>query len=97
MKDAYYVYILTNKKKTVLYTGMSSDFRYRIYQHKNKETKGFTSRYNVDRLMYYEEFNQPWDAVEREKQIKGGSRQMKIDLINSMNPQWLDLYDSLED
>jgi putative endonuclease len=96
MEKTYFVYILTNKNKTVLYIGLTSDLRNRVYQHKTKEYKGFTARYNVDQLMCFEEYNQAWDATEREKRLKGGSRQAKIDLINSMNPEWVDLYDTLD-
>ena len=67
----------------------------RIYQHRNKLIAGFTSRYNVDKLVFYEVADNPYAAITREKQIKGGSRQKKIDLINGMNPQWVDLLDAL--
>ena len=67
----------------------------RIYQHRNKLIAGFTSRYNVDKLVFYEVADNPYAAISREKQIKGGSRQKKIDLINGMNPQWVDLLDAL--
>ncbi len=88
----YFIYILTNKNNTVLYTGMTNDLRTRIHQHKEKIHKGFTSKYNVDKLVYFERFSHAEEAVNREKQIKGGSRQRKIDLINSFNPDWKDLY-----
>ena len=67
----------------------------RIYQHRNKLIAGFTSRYNVDKLVFYEVADNPYAAISREKQIRGGSRQKKIDLINGMNPQWVDLLDAL--
>jgi len=67
----------------------------RIYQHRNKLIAGFTSRYNVDKLVFYEVADNPYAAITREKQAKGGSRQKKIDLINGMNPQWVDLLDAL--
>jgi len=86
MGKCYYTYILTNKNNTVLYTGVTSNLKARIYQHKTKMPKGFTSRYNVDKLVYVECFDSPWDAINREKQIKTGSRQKKIDLISSANP-----------
>jgi len=91
----YFVYILTNKRHTVLYVGVTSDLMKRIYQHRKKLVPGFTSRYNVDKLVYYEVFDDAYTAISREKQIKGGSRAKKIDLINGMNPQWLDLYETL--
>ena len=93
---AYFVYILCNKHRTVLYVGVTSELRVRVYKHKTKELKGFTSKYNVDQLVYFEEFNQITDAIEREKQIKAGSRQDKIDLINSFNPAWRDLFVELD-
>jgi putative endonuclease len=95
MEKQYFVYILTNKRHTVLYTGVTGDLAKRIYQHRNKLVAGFTSRYNVDNLVSYEVADNPYAAISREKQIKGGSRQKKIDLINGMNPQWVDLYETL--
>jgi len=89
------VYILTNKNNTTLYTGMTSDLRKRIYQHRNKLVKGFTATYNTTKLVYFEVLEDPWNAIRREKQIKAGSRQKKTDLVNSFNPQWRDLYDKL--
>ncbi|MAL16070.1 MAG: excinuclease ABC subunit C [Balneola sp.] len=93
-KDLY-IYILTNKNHTVLYTGVTSDLVNRIWQHKNKQVKGFTKKYNVDQLVYFEGPGDPIHAIEREKQIKGGSRQNKIDLVNSINPKWRDLYEDI--
>ncbi len=90
-----YVYILTNKNHTVLYTGVTSDLVGRVWQHKNKAVKGFTRRCNVDKLVYFEGGGDPEFAIQREKQIKAGSRQKKINLINLMNPEWEDLYDTI--
>ncbi len=90
-----YVYILTNRHHTVLYTGVTSDLVNRVWQHKNKHIKGFTYRYNVNKLVYYEGPGDPIHAIEREKQIKAGSRQKKIDLINDFNPEWRDLYEDI--
>ena len=87
------VYIMTNKYNKVLYTGVTSNIFKRVNEHKEKLFGGFTSRYNVTKLVYYEEFETMPEAITREKQIKGGSRQKKIDLINSKNPKWKDLYD----
>jgi putative endonuclease len=87
----YYTYILTHKANTVFYVGVTSDLEGRVYEHKQKVYKGFTSKYNCDRLVYYEEFQWVHDAIAREKQIKGGSRQDKIDLIIIENPGWDDL------
>ena len=82
----YFVYIMTNAKHTVLYTGFSSDLKVRVWSHKEKLVDGFTKRYYVNVLVYYEATESVVSALEREKQIKAGSRQDKIDLINSMNP-----------
>ncbi len=91
-----YVYITANKNKTVLYVGATSELKYRIESHKNKKYQNaFSGRYNIDRLIYWEEFETIIEALAREKQIKAGSRQKKIDLINRLNPEWNDLYDKL--
>jgi putative endonuclease len=95
MDRLYCVYILTNRHHTVLYTGVTNDLRRRIYEHKSKLVEGFAKRYNVDKLVYYEVFEQPEYAIQREKQIKGGSRARKIALVNHLNPQWRDLYPEL--
>ena len=87
----YYVYIMTNKRKNVLYVGVTSHLEGRVRQHKCGEIKGFTSRYKVSQLVYYEEFDYIYDAIAREKQIKAGSRKKKIALINKLNPAWKDL------
>lgn len=88
---SYYMYIMTNERKNVLYAGMTGDLKWRVYEHKSKIIKGFTSRYNITRIVYYEEFDNPYDAICREKQIKGWLRKKKEALIRSMNPNWLDL------
>ena len=88
-----YVYIMTNKYNKVLYTGVTSNIFKRVNEPKEKLIGGFTSRYNVTKLVYFKEFETMPDAIAREKQIKGGSRQKKIDLINSKNPEWKDLYE----
>jgi len=86
-----FVYILTNKTHTVLYTGVTSDLARRMYEHKNSLIAGFASKYHADRLVYYEVSEHIRSAIAREKQIKAGSRQKKIALISSMNPEWRDL------
>jgi len=91
MDRQYYTYIMTNKNNTVLYAGVTNDLRKRVYEHKEKLVGGFTKRYNVTKLVYYEAFDDIENAILREKQIKGGSRQKKIKLINSMNKEWRDL------
>jgi putative endonuclease len=91
----YCVYIMTNAHNTVLYTGVTNDLKRRVYQHKNGEGGVFTKRYNVNKLVYYEVGNDIHYAISREKQIKASSRQKKIDLINSMNPGWEDLFNEI--
>lgn len=86
---------MTNKYNKVLYTGVTNDLIRRVYEHKNKLTEGFTKKYNIVKLVYYEIFEDSYNAIVREKQIKAGSRRKKIDLINSMNKEWRDLYDDL--
>ena len=92
----YYVYILSNKHCTVLYTGVTSDLLGRIYQHKNHLDKNsFTAKYNVPRLVYFEETSDVKAALEREKQIKGWNRSRKNKLVESKNPNWSDIYESI--
>jgi putative endonuclease len=86
----YFVYILTNKSKT-LYVGVTNDLLRRMYEHKNKMINGFTKRYNITKLVYYEVFENIESAIKREKQIKGWLRKKKITLIEEMNPHWNDL------
>jgi putative endonuclease len=88
-----FIYIMTNKYNNVLHTGVTSNLFKRVSEHKGKLVTGFTSQYNVTKLVYYEEFETMPEAIGREKQITGGSRQKKLDLINSKNPEWKDLYD----
>lgn len=87
-----YIYILTNTTHTTLYTGVTSDLIKRIWQHKNKASGGFTSKYNITKLVYFEIFEDITEAIKREKQIKGGSRQDKLNLITKNNPKFRDLY-----
>ena len=92
----YYVYILTNKHHTVLYTGVTRDIIRRVYEHKNHVDKdSFTSKYNVTELVYFEETSDIRAAIEREKKIKSWSRKRNNDLIFDFNPQWLDLYNRI--
>ena len=95
MRKTYHIYILTNKHHTVLYTGVTGDIIRRIWEHKNKVNDGFTKRYNVTKLVYMEPYRSINNAIAREKQIKAGSRQKKLDLINDLNPDWIDLYNEL--
>lgn len=80
---------------TVLYVGVTNDLIKRVYQHKNKLASGFTSKYNINKLVYFEVFENINEAIKREKQIKGGSREKKLKLIQSMNPQFNDLYNEI--
>jgi putative endonuclease len=91
MNKQYYVYIMTNKGNRVLYTGVTNDLQRRVYEHKNKLVKGFTKKYNVTKLIFYEVCDDIESAILREKQIKGWLRAKKIALIESMNPEWRDL------
>lgn len=91
----YYVYIMTNTRNTVLYTGITNDLPRRVFEHKNKLLDGFTKRYDLEKLVYFEVYGDPYNAISREKQIKGGSRKRKVDLINGVNAAWKDLSDQL--
>jgi len=95
MDKQYCVYITTNKWDKVLYTGVTNDLKRRVFEHKNKFVNGFTGKYNVDKLVYYEVGENVESAILREKQIKGGSRNDKIQLVNTVNREWRDLYDEL--
>lgn len=88
---AYFVYIMTNKANRVLYTGMTDNLPRRVFEHKLKLRKCFTQKYNADKLVYYELMERMDEAAKREKQIKGWLRNKKINLINSINPEWRDL------
>ena len=90
----YYVYIMSSETGT-LYTGMTNELQRRVHQHKNKVVDSFTSKYDVNRLVYFETFGDVLLAIAREKQIKGGSRNKKIDLVNSVNPEWKDLFEEI--
>jgi putative endonuclease len=92
LKKVYYTYILTNKYNTVLYTGVTNNLFRRVSEHKSKTGSVFTAKYNVSKLVYYERFLFPLDAIAREKQIKAGSRQKKIELIEQNNKEWIDLF-----
>jgi putative endonuclease len=82
---------MTNKWNKVLYTGVTNDLQGRVLEHKNRTFEGFTKRYNIDKLIYYEVLEDIKNAIQREKQIKGGSRKDKIELVNSVNADWRDL------
>ncbi|MGC8576239.1 GIY-YIG nuclease family protein [Caldisericum sp.] len=91
----FYVYILSNKYNNVLYVGITNDLKRRIYEHKNKFIDGFTKKYNVNKLVYYEIYNDPINAITREKQLKDFRREKKVRLITEFNPNWEDLYQKI--
>jgi len=91
MDKQYYVYMMTNKNNTTLYTGVTNDLPRRVFEHKNKLAEGFTRKYNINKLVYYEIYEDIYEAITREKQIKGGSRAKKVQLIEEKNPSWNDL------
>jgi len=91
----YYVYLLTNWNNKVIYVGVTDDLKRRVYEHRNELVDGFTKKYHVHKLVYYEICEEIPGAILREKQIKGGSRQKKIGLIAKFNPEWEDLWDKL--
>ena len=95
MPEHYYVYIMTNKYNTVLYTGVTNDLIRRVYEHKNKLVEGFTAKYNLTKLVYYEICKDVKEAINREKQIKGWKREKKEKLIKGFNPDWKDLYEEI--
>ena len=86
---------MINKINTVLYTGFTSDLKRRIWEHKEKVIDGFTKNYNINKLIFFEIYNDPENAILRKKQIKAGSRTKKVELIMGINPEWKDLYDKL--
>lgn len=90
-----YTYILFNKRNGTLYIGVTSNLVKRVYEHKNKLVDGFTKKYNIDKLGYYEIFDDIEEAIIREKKLKGASRKKKLELIEMDNPEWLDLYDEI--
>jgi len=95
MDRRFYVYMLTNFKNTVIYTGVTNDLMRRVFEHRMKLRDGFTKRYNITKLVYYEEFVDVKNALTREKQIKGGSRRKKVELIDKFNPEWRDLFEEM--
>ena len=91
----YCVYVMTNAHNTVLYTGVTNNLARRVHEHKTGIGSEFAKKYNLHKLVYYEVGDNIHSAIAREKQIKGGSRQKKLDLINSLNPDWKDLYEEI--
>ena len=95
MKKQFYVYILASKRNGTLYTGVTSDLTQRVWQHKHHMVEGFTKKYRVKKLVYYEVHDNAESAITREKQIKKWRRKWKLRLIEEKNPQWTDLYDEI--
>lgn len=95
MEKHYYIYILASKKNGTLYIGVTNNLIRRVYEHKNNIVKGFTQKYKVHNLVYYEIYNDINDAITREKRIKKWKRQWKIELIKKFNPEWKDLYNEI--
>jgi putative endonuclease len=91
----YYVFIVTNKPRGTLYIGMTNNLVRRVYEHRNGLIDGFTRKYNLEKLVYFEAFNRVEDAIHREKRLKKWNRQWKIELIEKVNPDWIDLYEQL--
>ena len=97
-KHGGFTYLLTNKINTVIYTGVTANLRARIWEHKSKfYQKSFSAKYNCDKIVWYEFFDTIMEAIDREKQIKSGSRKKKLDIVNRVNPEWKDLWDEIQD
>jgi putative endonuclease len=92
---SFFVYMMTNKSRVVLYTGVTNDLTRRVWEHQNAEMPGFTKTYKVNRLVYYEDCDDPLDAIAREKEIKGWRRSKKNGLVEALNPNWADLSGTL--
>ena len=92
MEKDYYVYILASKRNGTLYIGVTANLIKRVWEHKNKVVDGFTGKYNVDKLVFYEQYRDPDNAIRREKRLKKYNRKWKLDLIEKSNPHWKDLY-----
>ncbi|MBR5940723.1 MAG: GIY-YIG nuclease family protein [Neisseriaceae bacterium] len=95
MEKQSFIYIMTNASNEVFYIGVTANIIRRVYEHRNKLIDGFTKRYNLTKLVYYEMFDDITNAITREKQLKGGSRKKKIELIKAFNPKWEDLYEKI--
>jgi putative endonuclease len=95
MEKLYTVYIMTNQWNTVFYIGITSNLPKRVWEHKNKVVEGFSKKYNLNKLVYYEVFSHPYEAINREKKMKSLKRTRKIQLITAFNPEWEDLYERL--
>jgi len=96
MERSFCIYLMTNKYNTTIYTGVTNNLYGRVAQHRNGEIEGFTKKYNLHKLVYYEVYEDAPSAILREKQIKSWKRRKKIDLINTINPEWKDLFSELD-
>jgi len=95
MDKDYYVYVLASQRNGTLYVGVTSNLIKRIWEHKNKVIQGFTQKYSVDKLVYFEQYRDPENAIKREKRLKNYNRQWKLELVEKENPEWRDLYTEL--
>jgi putative endonuclease len=95
MEKQYYVYILASKRNGTLYIGMTSDLVKRVWEHKNELANGFTHKYGIKKLVYFEQFQDPTNAIKKEKRLKKYKRKWKLELIEKINPEWKDLYHEL--
>jgi putative endonuclease len=95
LKKQYYVYFMANKTNVAIYIGVTNDLKRRVFEHKNKFVRGFTAKYGIDKLVYYEIYDDPENAILREKRLKGSSRARKNKLVEEFNPEWSDLYDQI--
>ena len=95
MDKQSFIYIMTNTNNATLYIGVTNNIIRRVYEHRNKLVKGFTSQYNLTKLVYYEMFDDIINAITREKYLKGKKRDFKLSLINNFNPEWKDLYEDI--
>jgi putative endonuclease len=95
MEKEYYIYILANNRNGTLYIGVTSDLIKRVWEHKNKVVEGFTQKYHVNKLVYYEQYREAENAIRREKRLKKYNRKWKVELIEKINPNWKDLYDDI--
>lgn len=91
----HYVYILTNRHNGALYIGVTTDLKRRVWEHKNKQIEGFTKKYNIGNLIYFEVYEDYWEAANREKRMKKWNRAWIIELVEKLNPEWRDLYDDI--
>jgi len=97
VSGSYYIYILTNSRNTTFYIGVTNNLIRRVYEHKNEVAEGFTKKYKLKKLIYFEEYQDPKEAIAREKQLKNWHREWKLNLIRTVNPTFLDLYEQIQE